>query len=201
MFLDFQSNMDIKAFDMISLEIIAILFRKTVFMHTFISCNRLERLVITGNELDSERQSTLDALVEEFVQQNSGSFNFEFPIKEIHLFKTKRGAFTALISFPTRQLIEHMQASVISSIMESINDHINKSSRKVKVAEPTQQQPLRIQNQDMIDLDDVYTNTFNQLHKKDAYYNQYDDISSLYVKSLKNIRSTGVLNFQKPKAA
>lgn len=52
----------------------------------------------------------------------------------------------------------------------------------------------------MIDLDDVYTNTFNQLHKKDTFYNQYDDISSLYVKSLNNIRSTGVLKFQKPKA-
>lgn len=131
LFLDFQSNMDIKAFDMVNLEIIAILFRKTVYMHSLISCNRLERLVITGRELDPQRQTTLDSLVEEFVQQNSSSFNFEFPIKEIHLFKTKKGAFSAMISYQTKQLIDHMQASVISSIMDSINSHIKSTARKV----------------------------------------------------------------------
>ena len=64
-------------------------------------------------------------------------------------------------------------------------------------------QPSRPHYQTFANLDDATSNTVSQLHKRDAQYNLYDDISSLYVKSLNNIHSTGALNFhsnQPPKA-
>ena len=54
-FLEFQSNLDSKVFSMINLEILAMLFRKTIHLHSFSHCHQLETLLISGKEIDPQR--------------------------------------------------------------------------------------------------------------------------------------------------